>query len=270
MHASCGKSVHASCAADFKLVWFATARDYSHRSDGPSKIFVACSMKHVKQDQVFCSCLRPYLPQGSTMVQCDDCRGWFHCDCLGIDDSEDDLDQLQSKQFRCSECAAKFLQTPAVHPPIFMCDVRRHWFHAAVSTPPKSSAPSLDPSLPLSNQQDVVAAIAADLLLLITQPPKSLAFPELTSPTCLACLLPTISLDSTSSTIFSTISHRLCNSCRSLRQSLLYFCVPSAHCSSITDYPVHSKAYAVVAQTARALVAPEELFPESMQLFQKQ
>jgi hypothetical protein len=84
---------------------------------------------------VFCTCLQPYDAQGSTMVQCDDCRGWFHCDCLGIDDKEDELNQLQSKQFRCCECAAKVSQAPPLHAPIFMCDVRRQWSHAAVQLP---------------------------------------------------------------------------------------------------------------------------------------
>ena len=134
MHATCGKLLHASCAADLKLVWFATARDYCG-GNGASKMFTACSIQHVKQDQVFCTCLRPYDTQGSTMVQCDDCRGWFHCDCLGIDDKEDELNQLQSKQFRCCECGAKVSQAPPLHAPIFMCDVRRQWSHAAVQLP---------------------------------------------------------------------------------------------------------------------------------------
>jgi hypothetical protein len=254
-HASCGKLVHASCAADFKLVWLATARDYGACGDGPLKMAVACSMKHIKQDQVFCTCLRPYNTQGSTMVQCDDCRGWFHCDCLGIEDKEDELNELQSKQFRCSECAAKVSQAPPLHPPIFMCDVRRQWSHARVLLPPKSTPPSLDAALPLSNQHDAVSAIAADMLLLILRSSERTAMPDLQTATCIACLAPMSPHEISGNSVFSTLGHRLCIPCRSLRQSLLYLCVPAHSSSRITACHVHSKVRAIFAQFSDTDVA---------------
>jgi hypothetical protein len=255
MHATCGKLVHASCAADSKLVWFATARDYSARSDGSCKIFTACCIQHVKQDQVFCTCLRPYDTQGSTMVQCDDCRAWFHCDCLGIDDEEDDLNELQSKQFRCAECAAKLSLALPLHPPIFMCDVRRQWSHSKMLLPPRLNAPSLHSELPLSSQHEAVSAIAADALLLILQTSKTTSISDLRSATCVACLLPLDLYDVTAKSLFSTISRRLCSACRCARQSLLYLCVPAPSSTICLEYPMHPKAHAVVEQAAAALAA---------------
>ena len=267
MHATCGKVVHASCAADLKLVWFATARDYSARSDGSCKIFTACCIQHVKQDQVFCTCLRPYDTQGSTMVQCDDCRAWFHCDCLGIDDKEDDLNELQSKQFRCAECAAKLTQAVPLHPPIFMCDIRRQWSHSKMLLPPKSNAPSLQSELLLSSQQEAVSAIAADVLLLILQASKTTSIPDLRIATCIACLSPLDSYDVTAKSLFSTISRRLCSACRCARQSLLYLCVPAPSCTIGLEYPMHRKAHAVIEQAAAALAASATF--ENTRLWQK-
>jgi hypothetical protein len=259
-HATCGKYVHASCAADLKLVWLATARDYSASGDGPSKMLAACSMKHMKQDHVFCTCMRPYDAQGSTMVQCDDCRGWFHCNCLGIEDKEDELNQLQSKQFRCSECAAKVSQSPPLHAPIFMCDVRRQWSHAAILLPPKSAPPCLDVALPLCNQHDAVAAVAADMLLLILRSSDVKTVPDLQSATCIGCLTPLRPHQLNGNAIFSTIARKLCIPCRSMRQSLLYLCVPSHPSSFTAACSMHPKIRAIFAQFAAADVAAAQLW----------
>ena len=255
MNATCGRFVHASCAADLKLMWFATSRDYMARGDGPSKIFAACSMKHVKPDQVFCTCLRPYDTQGSTMVQCDDCRAWFHCDCLGIDDNEEDLNDLQSKQFRCSECAAKVSQSAPLYAPIFMCDVRRHWSHAKIIQPPKSNAPSLDFEQPLSSQGAAVTAFAADALLLILQTSRMAGNPDLRLPICIACLSPLSTHDISHNSIFSILSRRLCNCCRSMHQSLLYLSVPAPACTLCPQDLLHPKARSVLVQISRALTS---------------
>jgi hypothetical protein len=270
MHATCGKLLHASCAADLKLVWFATARDYCG-GNGASKIFTACSIQHVKQDQVFCTCLRPYDTQGSTMVQCDDCRAWFHCDCLGIDDKADDLEEMQSKQFRCAECSAKLSQSSPLHHPVFMCDVRRQWSHAKVYLPPKAGAPSLDLVLPLSGQSHAVSAVAADLLVLILQTSKAAAIPDLRSPTCIACLSALLPHDISHNSLFSTISRRLCIPCRCMRQSLLHLCVPAPSCTITTESAMHSKARLVVEQVVDALAAaPASVDFASARRWQKQ
>lgn len=255
MHATCGKLVHVSCAADLKLVWFATVRDYSACGDGASKMFTACSIQHVKQDQVFCTCLRPYDTQGSTMVQCDDCRAWFHCDCLGIDDKEDELNELQAKQFRCAECAAKLSQASPLHPPIFMCDVRRQWSHAKVLLPPKSNAVTLHLQLPLSSQHAALSAIAADMLLLILRTSHTDVIPDLRNPTCVACLSPLLIHDTASNPLFSTIARRLCAHCRNARQFLLYFCVPAPSCTVSLNCTMHPKARAVMEQACSAFCA---------------
>jgi len=268
MSATCGKSVHASCAADLKLTWFATARDYSARGDGPSKILFACSMKHVKQDHVFCTCLKPYDTQGSTMVQCDDCRAWFHCDCLGIDDNEADLNELQSKQFRCPECAAKVSQAPPLRPPIFMCDVHRHWSHARVLQPSKPNVPSLDSDLPISSQCAVVAAVAADALLLVLQTSKMAGTPDLRLPVCIACLLPISPHDISHNSIFSVLSRRLCNGCRATQQALMYFCAPNSSCALSSHHLLHPLVRAVVPQSSSALTAAGDF--ESTEQLQKQ
>jgi hypothetical protein len=269
MHVACGKSVHASCAGDLKLVWFATARDYSAGGDGPSKMFMACSMKHVKQEQVFCTCLKPYDTQGSTMIQCDDCRAWFHCDCLGVDDKEDELNELQSKQFRCPECAAKLAQAPPLHHPVFMCDVRRQWSHAPILLPPKFNAPSLASGMSLSSQQDAVTAIAADMLLLILRTSHSTDIPDLKEPTCVACLA-VIGPGDIAGSVFSTLSRRLCVSCCSMRQSLLYLCLPGTISSPHKELPMHPKALLVIAQTSDALDSSGASADLSIQRFHKQ
>jgi hypothetical protein len=268
-HAACGKSVHASCAGDLKLVHLATAHDYSADGAGPSKLFVACSMKHVKQDQVYCTCLKPYASQGSTMVQCDDCRAWLHCDCLGIDDKEDELNELQSKQFRCPECSAKLCQVLPLRAAVLMCDVRRQWSHAPIHLPPKFSAPSLLPAMPPSSVQDAVTAIAADMLLLILQTSQSTEAPDLRSATCVACLS-AIGTSGVAGAVFSTLTRRLCASCCGVRQSLLYLCVPAAGGPLKIDSPIHPKALQVISQTADALGAPSASKNASLQQFQKQ
>lgn len=268
MHVGCGKCVHASCAGDLKLLWLATARDRSAFVDGPTKLFTACSMKHIKQDQVFCTCWRPYDPQGSTMIQCDDCRGWFHCDCLAIDDKEDELDALQAKQFRCPECIAKVSQAQCLHPPVFMCDVRRQWSLAPMLLPPKPSAPPQLSALPLTSQPDVVSALTADMLLLILQTPQSNSVRDLRVPTCVACLAP-VGHRVSSAAMFSTLARRLCAACCTARQTLLYLCVPTT-CSSLdTQSPVHPKALLVLSQAVQARDS-SSASPDLAPLFQKQ
>ena len=141
---------------------------------------------------------------------------------------------------------------------------------AKVLQPPISIAPSIDPELPLSSQCPVVAAVAADLLLLISQDAKLAVTPDLKHPCCIACLSPFSAEYSSHNPIFSFLSRRLCSICRSLHQSLVHLCVPSSACSLDPNDDMHPLSRSVLVQTAAALsLSQDSADIQSLEDFQK-
>jgi hypothetical protein len=121
-----------------------------------------------------------------------------------------------------------------------------------VLLPPKTAPPSLDVAAPLNNQHDAVAAVAADMLLLILRSSQVKTMPDLQIATCIACLSPMRAHETSGNSIFSTLCRRLCIPCRSMRQSLLYLCVPS-HSSSLSAMcNMHPNIRAIFAQFSGA------------------
>ena len=72
----------------------------------------------------WCYCRQP--DDGWRMIWCDCCEYWYHCDCLGLEDSQVDSLVKDNIDFICYKCSdspppyGNLLNYPPLSPPSFL------------------------------------------------------------------------------------------------------------------------------------------------------
>eukprot|EP00484_Ammonia_sp_Unknown_P017435 CAMPEP_0197035534 /NCGR_PEP_ID=MMETSP1384-20130603/13303_1 /TAXON_ID=29189 /ORGANISM="Ammonia sp." /LENGTH=1448 /DNA_ID=CAMNT_0042465607 /DNA_START=242 /DNA_END=4588 /DNA_ORIENTATION=+ len=52
-------------------------------------------------DKLYCVCKKPY-DHTNTMIQCDYCKEWYHCECIGL--AEEQISKMEHYKFKCPPC----------------------------------------------------------------------------------------------------------------------------------------------------------------------
>ncbi|ORY99536.1 hypothetical protein BCR41DRAFT_218193 [Lobosporangium transversale] len=74
-----------------------------------------------RSKKVYCYCQKP--DDGEVMIQCDNCRQWFHGACVDVTDEIAELMELKNEKFFCDPCTEKLKGKMMLLLLYFLCSV---------------------------------------------------------------------------------------------------------------------------------------------------
>ncbi|KAF9584929.1 glucokinase, partial [Lunasporangiospora selenospora] len=83
----------------------ALSEEYLQVTQGGLVLTAPVPERVTRSKKVYCHCQKP--DNGEVMIQCDDCRQWFHGACVDITDEIAELMGLKNEKFFCDPCAEK-------------------------------------------------------------------------------------------------------------------------------------------------------------------
>ncbi|KAF9350980.1 glucokinase [Mortierella sp. AD094] len=93
----------------------AQSEEYLLNAQGPIPSVVPVPAERVtRSKKVYCYCQKP--DDGEVMIQCDNCRQWFHGACVDITDEIAELMGLKNEKFFCDPCTEKLKVRAKSHP----------------------------------------------------------------------------------------------------------------------------------------------------------
>jgi hypothetical protein len=94
------RKIHVYTLAEYQELSAVTERSFF------SRFSYKAATSEFKPDhvQVFCKCSMPYNPD-LFMVECDECKEWYHPECIGRE--REDLDTDDNEDWFCDDCQQK-------------------------------------------------------------------------------------------------------------------------------------------------------------------
>ncbi|KAI8599317.1 hypothetical protein EDD21DRAFT_380197 [Dissophora ornata] len=82
------------------------SEEYLQSAQGTTVSVATAPVERVtRSKKVYCYCQKP--DDGEVMIQCDNCRQWFHGACVDITDEIAELMELKNEKFFCDPCTEK-------------------------------------------------------------------------------------------------------------------------------------------------------------------
>ncbi|KAF9364228.1 PHD finger protein 3 [Mortierella sp. NVP85] len=81
----------------------ALSEEYLQSTQGATTVYPPVSTERVtRSKKVYCYCQKP--DDGEVMIQCDNCRQWFHGACVDVTDEIAEMMELKNEKFFCDPC----------------------------------------------------------------------------------------------------------------------------------------------------------------------
>ncbi|KAI7828627.1 hypothetical protein BC939DRAFT_61810 [Gamsiella multidivaricata] len=100
------KDIRRSTRARRQSSLAAQSEEYLQNAQGVSIVVPSAPAERVtRSKKVYCYCQKP--DDGEVMIQCDNCRQWFHGACVDVTDEIAELMELKNEKFFCDPCTEK-------------------------------------------------------------------------------------------------------------------------------------------------------------------